>query len=458
MSRESWPRSRKSPDLKDISTENNNAPTISSIGNGEPNQEEILKEAEAARKLFKTLQTNLADFPTRYHNQGQEHVEAAEHFAGTLNQVIEKAIQFNYPHQWMTDVMQRMQWSIHEGGVTGQVAADFVADHIQLVLDFETEVAGRPESGIRGNPLFATEVPWTGALLQELLHTEAHGKEIESFMRGLVPQSVDYDELKNIWLASGNSYGSFQRKGSERRRNEIRNVLTIRYLERCAPGIVSRLHEDFGISHFIRYPEPILLEQYANIDRADIQYGAVFFARYDHGIALSGEFPVLAELRRSLGDTQLRIVECSGKIDIARALISFQRNYAQKPNGHKIKFAVVVGHGNEDLVRFGNNGSYSGDHLRKSDLQGTSVGRLPDFFESNPSLILSSCMTGKRGGIAQEISRSIHATVFAPDRAASTDKIVWDKDQSTFKVRYGLPAKTKEYRDGAPVERHEILP
>ena len=102
----------------------------------------------------------------------------------------------------------------------------------------------------------------------------------------------------------------------------------------------------------------------------------------------------------------LRVLEADSKFDIGRKLVNLRRRYPQ----HKISFAVIGGHGTKDSIKFGGNDEkhslYVEDFIGK--------GRIREFFEENPSIVLISCSTGVEGGIGQELSQVMGANVLAP--------------------------------------------
>ena len=68
-------------------------------------------------------------------------------------------------------------------------------------------------------------------------------------------------------------------------------------------------------------------------------------------------------------------------------------------------------------------------------------GRVPKFFEPDPTVILVACSTGSLGGIGQEIS-SIGATVIAPEIPTNLKGVNVTRSSETGKLEFAV-----EYRD-----------
>jgi hypothetical protein len=106
----------------------------------------------------------------------------------------------------------------------------------------------------------------------------------------------------------------------------------------------------------------------------------------------------------------LRIIEVNGKIDLARRLLFLRDKYNQK-----IKFMYMHVHGNTDVIGLGDREG-SDRMLLQEDLRGKGVQRVKDLFESNSELILASCFTGVKGGLAEEMSKVYNVKVIASDQ------------------------------------------
>lgn len=247
----------------------------------------------------------------------------------------------------------------------------------------------------------------------------------------------DYEKLRTLWQQASNPL-------------DKESALQIMRLEHRIPGLPRTLNREFGIVNFRRYPESVLVKQYEMRDRYDVSYGVLLYPIDDHNGAFQGNGESIAKFADSLQNSyELRIVECDGKLDVAKQLITLDRRYAVPAGGHKISFAVIGGHGNEGVIVFGGNDDRH--RLFKSDLQGKGVGRAASFFTENPTLIIVSCSTGKEGAIAQELSLALHATVIAPDGNTKLDDMRYDAAQNDFAVSYA-GVQTIRYREGKKLE------
>lgn len=261
---------------------------------------------------------------------------------------------------------------------------------------------------------------------------------------------LDYDEFKPIWdRSTPDNYEAVNN-----------NFSRIIELERSAPGSSLTLFQEFGIAAFGRYPLNLLLRQYEQRNNNDIPYGIAIYPRDDKlpdgskvGVFYEARNPLskFSDQLKGLG-IGIRIIECESKIDIARYFIRFDRKYG---NTHKIDFAIIAGHGTESSIMFG---GYDQDHsLYVEDINPPSenhtIRKTAKFFSPNPTIILSSCSTGKSdAGIAQQLSEALNAEVIAPDSNAKLQMISVSEDNGTpgknrFDAGY-YPATTKRFQNG----------
>lgn len=244
---------------------------------------------------------------------------------------------------------------------------------------------------------------------------------------------LDYDRLRELWKKASNP-------------KDAESALNIMRLDRRFPGLPATLNREFGIVNFRRYPESVLIRQYENRDRTDLPYGILLYPLDDHNGAFDKDGSTIEDFAKSLdGSFELRIVECDGKRDMARQLLTLDKRYAGAPEGHKISFAVIGGHGNENLIVFG--GTDEKHRLLKSDFLGKGVGRTGSFFDEDATLIIVSCSTGKEGGIGQELSAALNATVIAPDGNTNLEDLSFDANSRRFDVKY-QGVSTITYRNG----------
>lgn len=192
-------------------------------------------------------------------------------------------------------------------------------------------------------------------------------------------------------------------------------------LESKRPGIVKVLVTEFGVKAFARYPLDSLIKQYDERDKDDKPYGIILYARKDWNGAFTLQKDLFQKLSSDLDRCgyYLRIIEADSKIDVAKALITFRKRY---PN-HKISFALIGGHGTRSSINFGGNDELHSLYLKDLSDEGLNK-KIRLFFEFEPSIILNSCSTGGRIGIARKLSESLGAKVTAPDCPATITDIV----------------------------------
>lgn len=235
----------------------------------------------------------------------------------------------------------------------------------------------------------------------------------------------------------------------------VLNFESIEGLEEKEHGCPVLLHEEFGISDFARYPSSLLLEQYRKREDCDKPYGVIIFPKEDYNGAFyaDGSRWALGDLDESAkGKFYLRVAECESKQDIARVFIKFNKKYNPKDgSGHKISLLILGGHGTEYSIRFG--GDDARHTLQIEDFTGKGVKKTSKFFESNPTIILSSCSTGVEEGIGQELSKKLGAKVIAPKVPTNLHSInLKEKEGSfTFDVEYKSDEKG-EYQQGVSVK------
>ncbi|OGH95235.1 MAG: hypothetical protein A2538_01370 [Candidatus Magasanikbacteria bacterium RIFOXYD2_FULL_41_14] len=204
-------------------------------------------------------------------------------------------------------------------------------------------------------------------------------------------------------------------------------------LELEHPGITASLTKDCGIVNFGRYPKDILISQFRQLqekEKFDRPYGVVVFPKDDHNGAFSTDAWRFGKLKQQIQSNkdsngkdipyELRFFEADSKVDLVRYLIKLGKWFPS----HKISFAIIGGHGEKDGIHFG-----KGD-LLVDDLSGKSSGRLGDFFESNPSIVLASCSTGQSGGIGEKISRVLGAHVSAPNKPTGVENYIISTDEN----------------------------
>ncbi len=239
------------------------------------------------------------------------------------------------------------------------------------------------------------------------------------------------------------------------------NLRAIRAIERKKQGSCKFLHDEFGISDFDRYPTEMLLRQIEEFDSRRNPYGLIIFPRDDHNGSFYLDKSILEDLYDQLdGEFSLRVCECETKRDIARVLIKLNKRYNPPDGiGHKISLLILGGHGEKNNINFGGyeDRSDPSRSLSASDLMGRGVKKTSQFFEDNPTIILSSCSTGTEGGIGQELSEKFKAKVLAPKKPTGLLGIYASKRRGQnnfrFNVAYTDSDSKKLYKSGEPKEK-----
>ena len=128
------------------------------------------------------------------------------------------------------------------------------------------------------------------------------------------------------------------------------NLINMYKLEEDEVGSVKLLYEEYGISEFKRYPTDILLEQFRAHGK-DVPYGIILYPRSDYADAFDQDSEkVLPSLhQQTTGKFTNRIFEVSNRNDIGRVIVSLRQRYFK----NKISYAIVGGHGLQDLIEFG---------------------------------------------------------------------------------------------------------
>lgn len=190
----------------------------------------------------------------------------------------------------------------------------------------------------------------------------------------------------------------------------VKNLSNIRGLENFEKKSAKYLYDNFGIRGFGRYRMHELKKQYEEKDDMG-PYGLFFHAVMDWNGSFS-QSNQSEDIREKVEENSflLRIIEANGKIDLAKRLLFLRDKYKQK-----IKFMYMSVHGNTDVIGLGDREGSDRKFL-KEDLRGKGVQRIKGLFEDNAELILSSCLTGVKGGLAEEMSNVYNVKVIASDK------------------------------------------
>lgn len=188
------------------------------------------------------------------------------------------------------------------------------------------------------------------------------------------------------------------------------NLRNIRGLENFEKKSAKYLYDNFGIRGFGRYRIHELKKQYEERDDMG-PYGLFFQAVMDWNGSFS-QSNQSEDIREKVEENSflLRVIEANGKIDLAKRLLFLRDKYNQK-----IKFMYMHVHGNTDVIGLGDREG-SDRKFTQEDLKGKGVQRVKELFENNAELILSSCLTGVKGGLAEEMSNVYKVKVIASDK------------------------------------------
>jgi len=196
-----------------------------------------------------------------------------------------------------------------------------------------------------------------------------------------------------------------------------------------------RLHDEFGISYFMRYTGNTLREILRNAS-----YGnpgrQVLLAVMNKNDWNDG-FYFEPELEKMSGHYRLFVIEVMTEREFYRKAREISDRYG------KIGAMIIGGHGDEDSI---NLGDYSEremiDFSDEAELR-----RLKDIFSDGPTIVLEACSTGRhRAAIGGMLSRVFEAHLFAPTRPGGLMKYIFDSEGRISGVEYDNPAR--EYYNG----------
>jgi len=204
-----------------------------------------------------------------------------------------------------------------------------------------------------------------------------------------------------------------------------RNLQNINSLEKHESGSAKYLFDNFGIRGFGRYEIHELKKQYKERENTGL-YGIFVQGVMDWNGSFinSNQSEDLDEKIEEHGFL-MRIIEADGKIDLAKRLLFLRDKYKQK-----IKFMYIHAHGNTDVIGLGDNKGSNNRLFKQKDLEGKGVQRVKDLFENDAEVILSSCLTGAKGGLAEEIANTYGVKVIAADKPTVCEPISIDIEKT----------------------------
>lgn len=244
----------------------------------------------------------------------------------------------------------------------------------------------------------------------------------------LEDRALSYLDLSQAWIASTSS-----KKWEYAIHDNLKAVIE---LEKALPGACATLMSEFGVHDFGRYPVELLLRQVKEKDDLSKPYGVILYPEEDW----NGAFYQGQEMFKKLFDTvenefSLRVMECDGRIDVARALITLNKRYnPEDGSGHKIELAILGGHGDGKSLLFGGNDERH--KLSTKDLTGGGVLKARTLFAEGPTIVLVSCHAGEDGGIGYELSVLLNAKVIAPNKATNISELYASKNEGQDRFRF----------------------
>ena len=222
------------------------------------------------------------------------------------------------------------------------------------------------------------------------------------------------------------------------------NLIVIAELEQAKPGTSLFLYKEFGIMDFGRYPKEMLQKQAEEFEDTSKPYGVIMYPRNDHNGAFYQDKNIFSDFLKSLNDEfSIRVVECEGKMDIAKYFIKLNRKYNPLDgSGHKISLVIIGGHGAKNNIKFG--GEDQRHSLSVEDLMGKGTEKVSQFLEEKSTVILVSCSTGTERGIGQELSIKLKAKVIAPKIPTNLASLQAIKNETTQRFEFNAEFKTQE--------------
>jgi hypothetical protein len=204
----------------------------------------------------------------------------------------------------------------------------------------------------------------------------------------------------------------------------LKNIRSIYQLENERPGITKTLFEEFGIMHFTRYPERILIDQYDEfikqkneIIKNKSPYGIVINPQFDRYGVFADEKEMYESLYKQLEQNKyrLRIYEVNTIKEFTRTFYKSHRNWG------KISFAMLGGHGGENSLTFSDNPE---EKLYQDYIKEKIAKTIRLTFTEYPVIILNSCVGGRLGAIGQEISKLNTTVIASPETIMAIRQII----------------------------------
>lgn len=191
---------------------------------------------------------------------------------------------------------------------------------------------------------------------------------------------------------------------------------TMTELNEDVPGSVKKLHEEYGITNFQRYPKEILLQQLNEADKSK-EMALILFAGEDW----NGAFDKQSDIWEKIYDQQkevrnFRIVECDNNVALARELIKLKQEFK-----NKVSLAILSAHSEPEGFYLGtekDDNRYVGQ-----DLMARNISNLKEIFTDKAQLIGNACSSGALNGWVKDFSKELRISAVGPDRPAAIEDV-----------------------------------
>ncbi len=220
----------------------------------------------------------------------------------------------------------------------------------------------------------------------------------------------------------------------------IKNLAEIAAQSPEAPVILAK---QFGIRNFYRYSPQRLVEQVNDMSKVfdfrDTQL--VISALDDHNGALSNP----QKYDESPQTVRTIFAEAGSLHDVARRLLTV-KSLNNKNYSLGVQRLIIAGHGSKNSLSLGfdyNNGLITKQQVQESIAAQKLVEK--GVLVEGADILLASCSTGKKDGLAQTISEVTSFKVIAADEV-SHQSIVVGGDKKIFKA---VPSSEERYRPSA---------
>lgn len=422
-----WEEIDRARELADILGRKSDVFTDAIIGSEGPELLQALLELEKIGMAYDTLRDPYSDNPNFIK-------DAVDNIVGTNIDAIIQSVSSADKDSFIPRAgLLKIATRIRDDAIS-QKAFDYMIENFDRIIDFNqngsaVELTSALIDSSWGerlsklSELFSKEItdPKKAGVIRRSIANAVKNKgyvrELEDIF--LNSYGLDPDQTHGAWYAGRGTSGVMDiGEVIQIERNlKVKNLEMIINLEAKRPGISKILSEEFGISHFARYPEELLVRQYDQRNTY-VPYGVIMYPTGDDNGAFYNQTEILRNFGQQIeGRYAVRVYEAGGKYEAAKSFAKANKKYG---SGYKISFAVIGGHGSPTSINFAREGTES-TRLINSDIRGKGLARLAkDYFVEAPSVALFSCGTGMNPsgidlkGMASEMSE-LGAEVVAPD-------------------------------------------